>query len=315
MIAIYNKAKQFLLVILKLLIVSMALGYIYYQLQDKIIDWTILSSYLSIQSLLILLLFSITNWVLEIFKWQNLVSYFKEITFSEATKQTLGSLTASIFTPNRIGEYGAKMLYYSKKETKKVLFLNFISNSTQMATTCFFGILGIILLSLQQPKKMLWISFKIKTIPFLVFSAFMVLLFLIVAYKKGSIYGFSVKKLIEKIKQFPSNIMKSNLQLSTMRYLIFSHQFYYLLVLFKCDIPYSTALTIIFTMYFLASLLPSIHFMDVAIKGSIAIYLFSMFGSNEWKIVMITSLMWCFNLVFPVLIGSYFVFRFKPLQK
>ena len=76
-----HKAKQFLLVILKLLIVSMALGYIYYQLQNKKTEWNTISTYISFKTILILVGFSITNWVLEIFKWQNLVSYFKEITF------------------------------------------------------------------------------------------------------------------------------------------------------------------------------------------------------------------------------------------
>ena len=65
-------------------------------------------------------------------------------------------------------------------------------------------------------------------------------------------------------------------------------------------------------MYFLASILPSIHLMDVAIKGSVALFLFSKLGVEDWKILTITSLMWFFNLVLPVILGSYFVMRFKP---
>jgi len=313
MISIPHKAKQFLLVIIKLLIVSTALSYIYNQLQNKKVDWNSISTYLSFQSILILILFSATNWILEIFKWQNLVSFFKEISFLESTKQSLGSLTASIFTPNRIGEYGAKMLYYPKENAKKIVFLNFISNSSQMAITCFFGILGLIINSFKFDSLSLWISFKMKLLfLILILVAFFMLLFFV---RKHEIYGFSIEKLVSKIKQFPANIMQSNFQLSTMRYLVFSHQFYFLLVLFNCEIDYPTALSTIFIMYFLASLIPSIHFMDVAIKGGVAVYLFSKFGINEWKIIMITSFMWLFNLVIPVLIGSYFVLLFKSQQK
>ena len=126
MISINHKAKQFLLVTVKILIVTGALYYICQQLQgDKSLNWNLVSSYLSAQSMLVLVGFSTVNWLLEIFKWQNLVSYFKEITFFEAAKQSLGSLTASIFTPNRIGEYGAKMLYYPKEKRKKIIFINF----------------------------------------------------------------------------------------------------------------------------------------------------------------------------------------------
>ena len=313
MISIPHKAKQFLLVIIKLLIVSTALSYIYNQLQNKKVDWNSISTYLSFQSILILILFSATNWVLEIFKWQNLVSFFKKISFLESTKQSLGSLTASIFTPNRIGEYGAKMLYYPKENAKKIVFLNFISNSSQMAVTCFFGILGLIINSSKFDSLSLWISFKMKLL-FLILIIVFVFVFLFFV-RKHEVYGFSIEKLVSKIKQFPANIMQSNFQLSTMRYLVFSHQFYFLLVFFNCEIDYPTALSTIFIMYFLASLIPSIHFMDVAIKGGVAVYLFSKFGINEWKIIMITSFMWLFNLVIPVLIGSYFVLLFKSQQK
>jgi hypothetical protein len=65
-------------------------------------------------------------------------------------------------------------------------------------------------------------------------------------------------------------------------------------------------------MYFLASIIPSIHLMDLAIKGSVAVVLFGKLGVNQWTIVSITTLMWLLNLVIPVLIGSLFVLKFKP---
>lgn len=302
MFSISYKAKQFLLVIIKLLIVSAALFYIYCHLQDeKKIDWKIVSPFLTAKTIALLFLFSITNWILEILKWQNLVSYFKTITFYEATKQSLGSLTASIFTPNRIGEYGAKMLYFSKEKSKTIILLNFVSNCTQMAITCLFGVIGIAnLKSDLQPEIYVSILFLV------------VVVFILLIFKNFEIYGFSIQKLISKINQLPKPILQKNWNISFLRYLVFSHQFYFLLVIFQCDIDYITAITTIFSMYLLASIIPSIHFMDVAIKGSVALFLFSKLGVDDWKILTVTSLMWLFNLVFPVLLGSYFVMRFKP---
>ena len=99
---------------------------------------------------------------------------------------------------------------------------------------------------------------------------------------------------------------------SIFRYVVFSTQFLVLLLFFDIDIEIVVAFSTLFTMYFLASILPSIHLMDVAIKGSVALYLFSKLGIEDWKILTITSLMWIFNLVLPVVLGSYFVLRFKP---
>ncbi|RAR50320.1 lysylphosphatidylglycerol synthase domain-containing protein [Flavobacterium lacus] len=300
------KAKQFLLVLVKLLIVGSAIYYLYAELSKKNLnDWQLVSTKFTFFSLVGIVFLSVLNWFFEILKWQNLVNTFYKISLKEATVQSLGSLTASIFTPNRVGEYGAKMLYFPKSETKKIILLNFISNSSQMATTLFFGVVGLMITGLFYD----YFSYKIALFLFIILLLFS--LFIIFG-KKIIIYGFSVEKLIQKIKSFPRNSLKTTQQLSVIRFLIFSHQFYFLLVIFGVEITYSLALATIFSMYFLASIVPSIHLMDVAIKGSVAFILFGKLGVNQWTIVSITTLMWFLNLVIPVLIGSLFVLKFKP---
>jgi hypothetical protein len=83
------------------------------------------------------------------------------------------------------------------------------------------------------------------------------------------------------------------------------------LVLFGVSISYPTAIATLFVMYFIASIVPTIHLMDLVIKGSVAVFLFGKLGVNEWIVVSITFLMWLLNLVLPVVIGSFFVMRFK----
>ena len=64
-------------------------------------------------------------------------------------------------------------------------------------------------------------------------------------------------------------------------------------------------------MYLLASIIPSIFIFDVVIKGSIAVYLFTFLGVNEFTILSITTLMWIFNFVLPSIFGSYYVLNFN----
>jgi hypothetical protein len=307
MIAISHKAKQFFLVTVKLLIVSGAIYYIYWHFNgDKKIDFNQINGYLSFKTLLILIAFSCVNWVLEIYKWKHLVSSFKEISFLNAMEQSLGSLTASIFTPNRIGEYGAKALYFSKKNTKQIVLLNFIGNSSQMLITTIFGFIGFSLIgfSLFQFYS-IWMIFGFITLGILV----------IYLFRNIEIYGFSIKKLVQKIVAFKHEFHRNNLWFSMMRYLVFSFQFLFLLFAFKIKLDFTVALGTIFTMYFLASIIPTIHFMDVAIKGSVALFLFGQLGIEDWKIATIISIMWFFNLLLPLLVGSVFVLNYKPLRK
>jgi hypothetical protein len=94
-----------------------------------------------------LLLLSILNRFFEILKWQNLASNIKPITVSEATKQVLAALTAGIFTPNGIGEYAGKALYYEKSETTQVIFLNLICNGIKWFSV-IIGLFGLLYFNL-----------------------------------------------------------------------------------------------------------------------------------------------------------------------
>lgn len=314
MIAIPHKAKQFLLVLIKVLIVGMAFFYISQHLQgDKAISLKSVLQYLSLKEVLILLLFTTANWFFEVLKWQNLVNSFKKISFFEASQQTFGSLTASIFTPNRIGEYGAKMLYFKKENTKRIVLLNFIHNSSQMLVTTIFGVIGFLLLTFSKTETMIWMGVKLNAISIiLILIVFAIAILILVFFRKIEIYGFSIQKIIDKIRKLDKSILFKTVVFSIFRYVVFSSQFLVMLLFFDVEIEIIVAFSTLFTMYFLASILPSIHLMDVAIKGSVALLLFSKLGIEDWKILTVTSLMWIFNLVLPVVLGSYFVLRFKP---
>ena len=56
-----------------------------------------------------------------------LVEVIEKISLYTATKQVLAGVTAGLFTPNGIGEYAGKALYFPKHETKRILFLNVIT--------------------------------------------------------------------------------------------------------------------------------------------------------------------------------------------
>ena len=304
MISIPHKAKQFSVFIIKLLIVTAAFYFIWQQLanNDKL-NWhkfvIVLQEKQSVLGILFLLTFSFVNRYLEILKWQNLISFFKPITIGESTKQVLGALTAGIFTPNGLGEYAGKALYFEKIKTKKIIFLNLICNGIQMILTVIFGTIGLLILGYWK-----WVLAIIGVSFLLLFTSFL--------SKNIKVKGYSIQKLLHKINEIPKPIHRKNILLGTLRYLVFSHQYYFLFLAFDVDLPYLTMMATIATVYFLASSLPSFQFLDFAVKGSIAVLFFGKLGVNEWIVVFISTLMWFLNVVLPVIIGSYYVLKFKP---
>ena len=304
MITIPHKAKQFIVFLIKVLIVSAAFYFIYDQLanNDKL-DWVkftnLVKEKASVLGILFLLAFSVANRFLEILKWQNLVSFIKPISLGESTKQVLGALTAGIFTPNGLGEYAGKALYFDKKKTKKIIFLNLICNGIQMILTIIFGTIGLFIIGYWK-----WALAIVGISFFLLLASFL--------SKNIKIKGYSIQKLVHKINEIPKRIHAKNNLLALCRYLVFSHQYYFLFLAFDVDLPYLTMMATIATVYFLASSLPSFQFLDFAVKGSVAVFFFGKLGVNEWIVIFISTLMWVLNVVLPVVIGSYYVLKFKP---
>jgi len=310
MYIILHKYKAFLILLLKLTLVFGAFYFIYQKLvTNQLLTVEQLKNEFSTLFLnngwllILLLLFTDVNWLLEIVKWKTLVSIEKKITFFEAFEQSFASLTASIITPNRIGEYGAKALFFESQKRKNILGLNLIGNLSQLAVTVFFGCIRISYFLINH-------SVEIPKINGLN-SLFLVLLLLILIYFRKKIKLIKVRLFLNKISK---KTYITVLILAVLRYLVFSHQFYFFLILLNIEINYFTALPLIFSMYFIASVLPSLTIFDWAIKGSIAIFLFSFVNINELTIVTITTLMYVLNFAIPALLGSIFVLNFKPLN-
>lgn len=309
MISIPHKAKQFLVLLIKLLIVGGAFYFIYNQLanNDKL-DWqkfiTLFRKNQSVLGIGFILLLSVLNRYFEILKWQNLAKVIHEISLGEATKQVLAALTAGIFTPNGVGEYAGKALFYPKSEAKQVVFLNLICNGIQMILTVIFGLFGLLYFNAKYE------VITTQTVAIL-FGGFVLLFIILFSLKKIKIKGYSIEKLLHKINEIPKAVHRKNILLGVLRYLVFSHQYYVLFLAFDVDLPYSTLIATIAVVYFLASSLPTFQFLDFAVKGSVAIYFFGILGVNEWIVVFISTLMWFLNVVLPVVIGAYYVLNFK----
>jgi hypothetical protein len=309
------KTKQLFLKLIKLSIVFGAFYFIYNRLTTNehlnfivFIDFLKENDVFSLKIILFLLILTFFNWFFEILKWQNLVNTIEDISFVNATKQSLAALTASLFTPNRIGDYAGKAIYFKSSKRRQIILLNLTSNMMQMTVTTIFGVIGFCFFIYSYNPD---ISYN-KLGRFIVILS-IVLTFAIFGAKqtKFTIKGFSFQKVIDFIKSIPKKTHQKNALFSVIRYLIFSFQFYTFLNLFGVDVYYFNAMIVITTMYLLASIIPSVFIFDVVIKGSVALYIFEIVGVNDLTILSIITLMWILNFVLPSLIGSFFVLRFN----
>ncbi|WP_088323777.1 hypothetical protein [Polaribacter tangerinus] len=270
-----NKFRHFFWLLIKLTIVF---GCCYIISQKLIVNNQLRFSVIelkvfSLNNLLPLLSLSIINWLLEIKKWQILVSNYKMISYKNASIQSLASLTTSIITPNRIGEYGAKMLFFDKNIRKKIITFNFTSVINWFFVVIMCSICIVLILKYKESVKNIFRKYAVQ---------------------------------ISKKKHVKIGV------LSFLRYLVFSHQWYLLVIIFNIDVSYITAISTIFTMYLISSFIPMLTLLDVVVKGAVAVLLFSKITTDTVSILSIATIMWFLNFAIPAILGSYFVLTFKP---
>jgi len=304
-----RKAKQFLVLSAKLLIVGGAFYFIYDRIaQNDNLDWNRLDEAVtrpnSYWIAAVIIILSFLNRFLEVLKWQNLVSSFYHISLPKAAEQVLAALTAGMFTPNGIGEYAAKALYYKKSQSKNIVFLNLICNGIQLIIAVLAGIVGLVVFNSLYHLMPKWLLLAL-------ISGLAGLVYVIFASRKITIKGYSLQKFFQGINGIPKGIHRKNTLLALGRYISIIHQHYFIFLLFGVDIPYPVIICAIAAVYFLGSSLPTFQFLDFAVRGSVAVFFFGLLHVNQWIVVFATTLQWLLNIVIPVAIGSYYVFRFK----
>lgn len=309
--ALSHKTKQYLVLVAKLLVVGAAFYYIYHRLSnDKSLDWQQLSEVLgrpeAIIPISIVLALTVLNRFFEILKWQALVSTLKAISLWQSAKQVLAAVTLAIFTPNGVGEYAAKALYFKREQAGKVIFLNLVCNGIQMIVAILAGIAGFVVFNNHThlvPNMLLaLILLGISAVLGLVFMS-----------RNIALKGYSLKRLFENIRLIPKHIHRKNMLYAVLRYLCIIHQHYLIFMVFGVQQPYLLMVTGIAAVYLIGSSLPNFAFTDFAVRGGVAVVFFSKIGVNEWVVVLAATLQWLLNIVLPVAIGSWFVLRFKPM--
>lgn len=253
--------------------------------------------------ILVLLLFTDANLLSEMFQWKTLVSIEKKISFYEAYEQCLASLSISFITPSLVGKKVIKDRFYEFKKRKNILTINSIVKLGESGVILIFGIIGLSFLIGNFSLKMLNFS---EILLITIVSIIVVFIF---------IKQFRAVMFSNYLTQIPLNIYLKTFGFTMFRYLVLSHQFYFLLKMLGIESDYFTLLNLIFCLYFIASVIPDLKLFDWLIKGAIAMWLFSFIDLNALTIISAATVMWILNIAVPALMGSFFVLNLKNVHK
>ena len=261
------------------------------------------------------------NWGFEAKKWQVLLKTLEPVSFFTAYKSVLSGVALSINMPNRIGEYGGRILYIREGKRIRAISLSIAGSISQLIITLFMGCCGLIYIIYyhgDSPTEVMGLPvFWLKTLLFLSSSAALITI----------LFYFRLSwliKLIEKIPaaakyvqyisvldNFNANLLLRLLYLSFFRYVVFVIQYILLLQVLDVSILWVNGFWIISILFLVLAIVPSFAIADLGIRGKFSIELLSFYSTNTVGIIGTTFGIWFINLFIPALAGSLLILGIK----
>ncbi|MEO6541327.1 MAG: lysylphosphatidylglycerol synthase domain-containing protein [Ferruginibacter sp.] len=265
------------------------------------------------------ILFVFVNWGMEARKWQLLMKAVQPISFITAFKSVLCGVTVSLNTPNRIGEYGGRILFVDEGNRIKAVTLSIAGGMSQLIITMLMGCLGLtyLLFTMDTSGDLMGISvFWVKV--FLSGSIIGTIVFIFLFFRLNWLvrileklpYANRFSKYINVLEAIDAKILLRLLSISFFRYIVFVLQYIFMLQLLEVEQNVWSGFWIITVMFWILAIIPSFAIADLGIRGTVAKTLFS-YSSNTIGILTATFGIWFVNLFIPALIGSLLILGIK----
>jgi hypothetical protein len=259
-------------------------------------------------------LLMIVNWVLESLKWKYLTRELVTITAWEAIEAVFCGLTWAIFTPNRIGEYGGRVMFLPNRKRIHGLFAMAVGSFGQNVITNVLGLSALIWFSFTFLHLNIWMSLSLSVAAI----SFMVLLLIFYFNIRWLVSLLNSISFLKKYHRF-FNIMgryKTTELLNIMwfclaRFFVFSFQYYLVIHLLMPEISLFPMMMMVFILFFIQSALPSLDLLDVGVRSMTASTFFVYITDQKIAVIAAVSSIWLINLIIPAILGSVFVLKLK----
>lgn len=258
------------------------------------------------------------NWITEAKKWQYLAKKtIPEYTFRISFQTVLCGITLGLFTPNRVGEYGARLFYVENEHKANLLVLAFVDRLAQLWVTVLFGFVFIFVYTTDFfPQYQYAVLFTCITLLGFHLS--------IVVFRNKIIHFMVNRKILKRYFTAPIHLSSKDMVVvlgyASLRYCIFVAQ--YLIWGYYTDSFYAVqkGLVSINTMLFIKSVVPSAGLSELGIRESILIYLYKSYGMSAVTAFHSALVIYTVNLLVPAVIGLFFMPRMalwkeKPAEK
>lgn len=255
------------------------------------------------------------NWLAETQKWYPFVRRYEALTHRKAFQAVLAGVSISLFTPNRVGEYGGRLLFLQPQNHWRAVVANLIGNFSQMIVLFGAGIAGILYFARHAgfiDPRFLW--------PCAALALGGLLAMLLLYFNMNPAVQWAKKipgfRRLKKwaaplgvLRHFNHKELAEVLFWAGLRYGIYSVQYYCLLRFFGIPAGPREGFAGIATLFFFQTSIPLPPLTGLVARGNLAVYVWSFLGANEISSLAATFALWIINLILPALLGTFFIFH------
>lgn len=191
------------------------------------------------------------NWGIETIKWRLLILKLRPITWRKCIKAYSSALPFSLFTPNRVGEFGGRVMAISQNRLP-ALVSSLVGSFSQIVVNITLGALGMMafLLIWQAPHLYVMAVFVLLTLTLIVA--------LHIAYYNLEVWSNLLHRVrilqkishyIDIVKRYSSSDLFRLQALSASRYLVYSLQYVLMLMIFGVHLGLFKTLLIVASIF------------------------------------------------------------------
>ncbi|MCO5248467.1 MAG: flippase-like domain-containing protein [Chitinophagales bacterium] len=262
----------------------------------------------------IAVLLSFLNWSVESVKWKSLVTKLTPISFGKSFLGILFGIAFSLFTPNRLGEYGGRVLVLKDHKIAAIVSTLIGSYSQIVVNMTIGGIAGFIYLWKYvhlSPYLLFTVSIFFLIWMVFLFVSFFNIEIVSVLFRKYSFFK-KIAEYVDVVKLYQFHELRNLLFLSFFRYSIYCLQFFLLLKVFRVGIHFFEGIVLIPSVFFLQSILPTMAIFDLSLRGQIAVEIIGTYAKGGLVVVVAAStVLWFINLIVPSIIGGVVALFYK----
>ena len=331
------KVRKTLDIAIRLVIATLSLSYIIYRIyalppgQVNTFFESVYNGDNVIYIAVVLVLLMFLNWGIESLKWKLLINQAEEVSFITSYEAVLGGLAASVFTPNRVGEFVGRVFILKKTDPLKAILLTIVGSFSQLMVTIVLGTMAYLVFAPRYLTSLMYDSTWLVS----GFSFTLVILSLIAIFTFFNIsvlhrisilipekYSTRIRSSVDAMADCPKPLLLKAVLLSALRYLVFSTQFYLAIRLMDMDFTILQCMMVVPVIYLVLAAIPTMALTELGVRGSVSVFLFGLLtgpgvldAEATLAVVSASTLIWLLNIAFPSLLGVLVIFRLKFFRR